>query len=87
MTDDPIPRPLIVLGGHFRPMAGRLGMRMDETPLQSGTVSDIFELVDEHLELLNGHVVAFGERIGEGLGRLTHEPDEYFHLPGRARGG
>ena len=79
MTDDPIPRPLIVLGEEFRLMAEELGTRMDETPFETGTVSNIFDLIDEHMELLNDHVGAFGEEIGEGLGRLTHEPDEYFH--------
>ena len=78
MTDDPIPRPLIVLGEDFRLMAEELGMRMDETPLETGTVSNIFDLVDEHMELLADHVGAFCEEISEGLGRLTHEPDEHF---------
>ena len=79
MTDDPVPRPLVVLGEHFRPMAEMLGKRMDEVPVEAGEVSDIFGLVDEHTELLTDHVVAFGEAISEGLGRLTHEADEYFH--------
>ena len=70
MTDDPIPRPLIILGEDFRLMAEELGMRMDEMPLETGAVSDIFDLVDEHLELLADHVDAFGEDIGEGLGRV-----------------
>ena len=52
---------------------------MDEVPVEAGEVSDILGLVDEHTALLTAHVIAFGEAIGEGLGRLTHEPDEYFH--------
>ena len=79
LTDDPIPRPLIVLGEHFRLMFQGLGMRMDEAPVETGAVSDIFEQVDEHLELIKSHVVAFGEVVSEGLGRLTLEPDAYFH--------
>ena len=78
MTDDPIPRPLKILGDDFRLMAEELGTRMDEMPFETGTVSNIFDLIDEHMEHLADHVNAFGEEIGEGLGRLTHEPDEYF---------
>ena len=74
-----ISRPLIILGEEFRLMVDRLLMRMDETPFETGSVFDIYDLVDEHLDLLAQHVSAFGEEIGNGLGRLTHEPDEYFH--------
>ena len=79
MIDDPIPRPLTILGGEFRLMANELLMRMDETPFEAGSVFSIFDLVDEHLELLDRHVSAFGEEVNNGLGRLTHEPDDYFH--------
>ena len=79
MTDEPIPRPLIILGEEFRLMAEELRLRMDETPLETGTVYDIFDLVDLHMTLLGTHVNAFCEEVGNGLGRLTHEPDEYFH--------
>ena len=79
MTDDPIPRPLIILGEEFRLMVDVLHMRMDETPFETGSVFDIFDLVDEHLELLTRHVGAFCEEVSNGLGRLTHEPDAYFH--------
>ena len=78
MTDESIPRPLIVLGEEFRLMAEELSMRMDETPFETGTVYNIFDLVDEHLTLLGDHVSAFGDQISAGLGRLTYEPDEYF---------
>ena len=78
MTDDPIPRPLIILGEEFRLMIDGLLLRMDETPFETGSVFSIFDLVDEHLELLGDHVSAFCEEVGNGLGRLTHEPDEYF---------
>ena len=79
MTDDSIPRPLIILGEEFRPMVDGLLMRMDETPFETGGVFDIHDLIDKHLELLAHHVSAFGEEVSDGLGRLTHEPDEYFH--------
>lgn len=78
MTDEPIPRPLIVLGEEFRLMIDGLLMGMDETPFEIGNVFSIFDLVDEHLERLARHVTTFCEEIGNGLGRLTHEPDEYF---------
>ena len=78
MTNEPIPRPLIILGEEFRLMVDGLLMRMDETPFETGIAFNIFDLVDEHLQLLVGHVSALGEEIGNGLGRLTHEPDEYF---------
>ena len=64
MTDDPVPRPLVVLGEHFRPMAGRLGKRMDEVPVEAGEVSDTFGLVDEHTALLTAHVaLGYGPRF------------------------
>ncbi len=79
MTDEPIPQPLIILGEHFRLMAGELSMRMDATSFESGTVYNIFDLVDDHMTLLGNHVSAFCEEVSNGLGQLTHEPDEYFH--------
>lgn len=78
MTAEPIPRPLIILGEEFRLMAGELEMRMAEPPFEAGSVFSIFDLVDDHLELLGAHVGAFGDEISNGLGQLTHEPDEYF---------
>ena len=41
MTDDSIPRPLIILGEEFRLMAGELEMRMDETPFETSSVFSI----------------------------------------------
>ena len=79
MTDEPIPRPLIVLGEAFGVMSRELDERMRDTPLAGGTVFDIFDLVDEHMTLLAVHVAAFAEAVNEGLGRLTDEPDAYFH--------
>ena len=80
MTVEHIPRPLIV---ELRLMARELGTRMDETPFVTGTVFDIFDLVDEHAALLGLHVSAFGEEVNQGLGRLTDEPDAYFHRVAR----
>ena len=79
MTDEPIPRPLIVLGEAFGVMSRELDERMRATPWAGGTVFDIFDLVDEHMTLLAVHVAAFAEEVNEGLGRLTDEPDAYFH--------
>ena len=41
MTDDPVPRPLVVLGEHVRPMAERLGKQLDEAPVEAGEVSGL----------------------------------------------
>ena len=79
MTDEPIPRPLTILGGAFRVMAEELRTRMDESPLESGPVFNIFDLVDEHLQTLTDHVSAFTAQVNEGFGSLTYEPDEHFH--------
>ncbi len=45
MTDESIPRPLIVLGEEFRLMAEELSLRMDETPFETGTVYNIARVV------------------------------------------
>ena len=73
MTAEPIPRPLIILGEEFRLMAGELEMRMSEPPFEAGSVFSIFDLVDEHLEILGAQFGAFGDAISNGLGQLTHE--------------
>ena len=79
MTDDPIPRPLIVLGEWFRQMDDESSRRMNEAPLQTGTIYDIADLIDDHLHRLVDHVNAFADVVNEGLGRLSYEPDEYFN--------
>ena len=79
MTDEPIPRPRTILGGAFRVMAEELRTRMDESPLETGPVFNIFDLVDEHLQTLTDHVSAFTAQVNEGFGSLTYEPDEHFH--------
>lgn len=78
MTDDAVPRPLVLLGEEFRRMCTEVDTRMDAAPFRSATLYDIHELLDEHLPLLTTHVAGFGEEIEEGLGHLTHEPDSYF---------
>ena len=79
MTDEPVPRPLTILGEAFRFMAETLRTRMDEAPFETGSVFNIFDLLDEHVQLLNDHVSAFGTQVNEGLGLLTYESDEHFH--------
>lgn len=78
MTDEPVPRPLVLLGEEFRRMCREVDTRMDAAPFKSAPLFDICELLDEHLPLLSEHVTGFGEEINEGLGHLTHEPDSYF---------
>ncbi len=78
MTDDAVPRPLVLLGEEFRRMCREVDTRMDETPFRNAPLFDIGELLDEHLPLLSEHVTGFGEEINEGLGHLTLEPDSYF---------
>ena len=79
MTDEPIPRPLTILGEAFRFMAEKLETRMDQEPFETGSVFNISDLVDEHVHLLSDHVSAFTAQVNEGLGLLTYEPDEHFH--------
>ena len=79
MTDDDLPRPLIVLGERFREIDRNASTRMEEKPLHRGAVWDIFSLVDEHLLRMVGHVEAFANVVNEELGRLTHESDAYVN--------
>ena len=71
----------------LRPMASSMQARMFTSPPQNAAVSDIFELIQVHLDRIANEVPRFACEIEDGLGRAGAEGDptdaEIFRAVGR----
>ena len=70
-----VPRSLGVLGEALRRVAGALRKKTVARPIESGSVSDIFDLSREHLGRIGDEIELLADEIDNGLSTIASNPD------------